>query len=116
MEPTEPLPAKRARKPINYRDMEDDFDEAIRESLKPKKAFSKKSSEPRRRPVAPVPEDFDPLEGLGLEDDEDLDALNEDQLRAEIEKVKAQIAQFEEDLQRDPEVSISAPPLLTMFD
>lgn len=103
MEPTEPQPTKRVRKQVNYKDMENDLDEAIRESMKPKKSPKKGGEGRRRPPVIPAHEEVD-LDVLGLDEDEDLDALNTDQLRTEIEKVKAQIAQIEEDLQKDAPV------------
>lgn len=110
MEPTEPLPGKRARKPVNYRDMEDDLDEAIRESTKPKKSPKKSGEGTRRRaPVIPTFDEPDLIDVLGLEEDEDLDALTADQLRAEIDKVKTQITQLEEDLQKDAPVRTAGP-------
>jgi hypothetical protein len=85
--------------------MEDDLDYAIAESTKKDKKSSKKGSVIRRRAQATFAEEPDLLEGLGL-DDEELDALTPEQLLAEIEKVKTQIIRLEEDLQKEPEVSV----------
>lgn len=113
MEPNEPavpaaLPAKRTRKVVNYRDMEDDLDDLDFDLPKSEKKSSSSSSKKkggnpvRRRAPNPVltQEDADLLDGL----DEDIDAMNPDQLRAEIEKVKAQITRIEEELQQEPVV------------
>lgn len=103
--PAADLPPKRTRRAISYRDMENDDDfEDIENTKKEKKSKKKGAALSKRKRLQPSIFSEEDMVGSGL-DDEEIDALNPEQLRSEIEKVKAQITRLEDELKKEPEVT-----------